>query len=92
VAALHPLPNYLAEILVGVAVMLAVIVWRNRCHPVLCRVLTATLIGLVLGAAVVALLLLFGLLGATGQITLAQVAVAIGVVLIIGVWGRCFKL
>ena len=50
------------------------------------------LIGLILGVAVVALLLLLGVIGPTGQIILAQAVVALGLVLIIGVWMRCFKL
>ena len=92
VAAFSPLRNCVAELVVGAGVVAAMFVWCKRCRPEFCRVLAATLIGLVLGAAVLALFLLAGLTAARGQLVLALTAVAIGLVVIIGVWRRCFRL
>jgi hypothetical protein len=92
VAALHPLPGYVAEVLVAVALVVALFAWRKVCRPTLCRIIIAALVGLVLGAGVVALLLLFGLTGQRGLLTLAQSAVALALLVVVGMAKGCFKL
>lgn len=92
VAALHPWSNYLAEIAAAVAALAALFYWRKVCRPALCRFITAAIVGLLLGAAVVALLLLFGVTGQRGLFTLALAAIALGLFFVEGLRANCFKL
>jgi hypothetical protein len=92
VAAWHPLPGYLAEIVFCVAAIVAAVNWCRKCQPTVCRILVAALVGLVFGAAVLAILLLLGQGGQRGLVVLALAALALGGLVLWGVWSRCFTL
>jgi hypothetical protein len=95
-SALHPLPAYLAEILVAVGVIAAATSWRVRCAPNRCTVMVTVIAGLVLGIGVASVLWLLGiagLIGVAGSLTAAVLATA-GIVLALAMlaaarW-RCF--
>lgn len=92
VAALHPLSFYVAEIAIAVGAIVALLVWRKVCRPAPCRIVTAALVGLVLGAVAAAVLLLFGITGRRGLVTLAVAVIALGLLLFFGARARCFKM
>jgi hypothetical protein len=96
VAALHPLPVYLAEILVAIGLAAGAVHWRVRCAPNRCAVLSTVVAGLAIGAGVagiVWLLAMAGWLAVTVSQTatvLASAGIALAVATLVAVRLRCF--
>jgi hypothetical protein len=89
VAGLHPLANYLPEIVAGVLLVIILLFWTTRCAPSICRIIVACLVGLALGAAILAVLLLAGFAGQYGLIVLAVAALLFCAAAIAGVLSGC---
>jgi len=89
VAALHPLPGYLAEVVVAAAAALSVVTWARRCAPSVCRLLVAAILGISLGAALVAVLFLLAVTAPHGPIVLVVTAIALGLLALAWASKRC---
>lgn len=89
IAAIHPLPNYSAEVVAFVVVVVALGLWLSRCAVSRCRWVMASIVGLGLGTAFTALATLLGIAPA-GATILMTVGLALGIVVSAGVWWRCF--
>ncbi|HEX7316674.1 MAG TPA: LodA/GoxA family CTQ-dependent oxidase [Pyrinomonadaceae bacterium] len=90
VAVVHPLGGYVAELLMGICAAAAFLSWRKHCRPSPCRMLSAVLVGLALGTAFGAVLLLAGFGGARGFVVLVKAIIALCLVVLAGVRARCF--
>ena len=89
--ALHPLPGYLGEILVGLGFAAAAANWRVRCAPSRCAVTAAVISGLAVGAGVVGILWLLGVTGTLGAAVLAVAGAALAVAVLLTLRWRCFS-
>lgn len=65
VAGVHPLPGFLVELVVLVLAVVVGVYWWIACKPSPCRIVLASALGIVLGAAVLGQLALLGLGGAS---------------------------
>jgi hypothetical protein len=90
-AGLHPLTNYLPEIIAAALFLIVLLVWVVKCGSSLCRLITASLAGLGFGAAILALFLLAGFPAPNGLIVLALAALFFGAVVIAGLSSGCLS-
>jgi hypothetical protein len=92
IAGWHPLPGYVAETIVAIGVVASFVVWRKTCAPSVRAIILSTLIGLIAGIALLAVLLLLGLTVNRGPIVVLLVALALGVLVVAGLRARFFAL
>jgi hypothetical protein len=96
VAALHPLPAYVAEIAVTVGLIVAATSWRIRCAPSRCAVVATVIAGLALGIGVTGVLWLLGVAGLIGVVdslvvaVLASTGIVLALAMLAAVRWRCF--
>ena len=90
-AGLHPLANYLPEIIVAALLLIVLVLWATKCGSSVCRLITASLVGLGFGAAVLALFLLAGFAAPHGLVVLALSALFFGAVVIAGLISGCLS-
>jgi hypothetical protein len=69
--------------------LVALLIWRYRCKPSFCALLSVLLFGLGLGGGIVGLLLLGGLATPSAPILLAVLAVLMALIVLIGIARRC---
>ncbi|HEX8492032.1 MAG TPA: LodA/GoxA family CTQ-dependent oxidase [Pyrinomonadaceae bacterium] len=91
VAGLHPSANYLPEIIAAVLWLVLVALWLIKCKPSACRIIVACLVGLAIGSAILAILLLAGLAQQHGLITLACAALFFGAMTLAGIFSGCLS-
>ncbi len=89
VAALHPMPLYVPELVIAVAVLVSALAWIKACLPSRCRILNTLLIALALSAAALAILILAGI-GSISVVMLAVIALLLGLLVVLGLLWRCF--
>jgi hypothetical protein len=77
------------RVFLGLLFLLALVIWLYRCKPRLCASLPPLLLGVGLGAGIVGLLVLGSLATPYAPMLLAGLAVAMAVIVLIGVVGRC---
>lgn len=77
------------SVVVGLLFLVALLIWLFRCKPKPCAWLSPLLLGIGLGIGIVGLLLLGGWAGSYAPILLAVLAVAMAIIVLIGVLGRC---
>ncbi|MGH9970439.1 MAG: LodA/GoxA family CTQ-dependent oxidase [Pyrinomonadaceae bacterium] len=91
VAGLPPTPPYVVVMVLVAAAVVATIWWKQTCSPSPCRLVNALIVGLGLGAAVLAALVLAGLTGPFGSMVLGLAALLLGILIVVGMQLRCFK-
>lgn len=84
--------GFLPAVVAALAAAVAAVLWAMKCAPSACRWMTAALLGLVLGAAVLGVLLLLGAVGQWGMNVLALTTLGLGLLVIAGVWTGCYAL
>lgn len=89
-AGLHPLANYLPEIIAAALLLIVLVLWAVKCGSSVCRLITASLAGLGFGAAILALFLLAGF-APNGLIVLALAALFFGAVVVAGLASGCLS-
>jgi len=82
-------PSPIPEIIIAVAMVAFALYWIKGCAPSRCQILNSVLAGLVLSAAILALLILTGI-GSLAVVMLAVVALLLGVVMLLRILWRCF--
>ena len=90
-AGLHPVANYLPEIIIAAFLLIVLVLWAVKCGSSVCRLITASLVGLGFGAAVLALFLLAGFSAQQGLVVLALAALFFGAVVIAGLISGCLS-
>ena len=91
VAGLHPLTNYLPEVVFAVLLIAILILWASKCKTSACRVVITCLFGVGIGSAMLAILVLAGLAPQHGLIVLAFAALVFGAMAIAGVLSGCLS-
>ena len=89
VAGLHLTSLYLPEFIIAVGVVVLALAWIKPCSPSRCQMLRRLVVGLALGMAILAILVLSGI-SALGVVMLAVVALLLGLLIAVGVVWRCF--
>jgi hypothetical protein len=88
-AALHPLPGYIVEALVAAGAAVSTAIWVRTCAPSVCRLLGGAILGVGVGAALVALLWLLAVTGPRGLTALVVTAIALGLLVLAGALKGC---
>jgi hypothetical protein len=91
VAALNPLPAYVAEAVVAAVTIGAAVFWWTRCAPSVCRAIWVGVGGLGIGAAVVGVLWLAGAVGHRGAVVLALASLGLGALVLAALQTSCLK-
>lgn len=91
VAGVHPLANYLPEIIAAILLFAALLWWAIKSSPSICRIIITFLIGLGIGAALLATFLLAGL-ASRGLLVLALAALIFGALIVAGLLSGCLGL
>jgi hypothetical protein len=85
-----PMSSYLPESLSVLGLIAATVIWLVLCKVTRCRWVMGTILGLGIGAAGTALLVLFGL-SSQGERMLILAALLLGVAMGLGILWRCFR-
>ena len=87
-----PLPiGYLITIVLLIATVIVGVWWKRSCSSKCCQIVNAVIVGVGVGVALLAALVLSGSAGPQGLIVLSLTALLLGILLVVGVRIRCFR-
>lgn len=92
VAGWHPMSIILPEMMIALAGVAVGWLWAQQCGPSRCQVITAFILGLALGAAAVALLVLLGLGAVYSQAVLVITVLLLSATILAGARTGCFRI